>query len=65
MLTRPDHSLIDQSLLARKLYVQGSLTAQFRGHDLPTNGDGFGIAWAGECSSTTAGSVSSRGSSGS
>lgn len=49
VLIRPDHSLIDQSLLARKLHLRGSaLAAQFRHHALPTNGDGFGIAWIGE-----------------
>jgi glutamine amidotransferase len=49
VLTRPDHSLIDQSLLARKLVLQGSsMTAQFRQHDMPTNGDGFGVAWLGD-----------------
>lgn len=49
VLTRPDHSLIDQSLLARKLILHGSaFTSQFPQHDMPTNGDGFGIAWMGE-----------------
>ena len=48
LLTRPDHSLIDQSWLARQLYLHGSPeTAQFREHDLPTNGDGFGVGWYG------------------
>ncbi len=48
VLVRPNHSLIDQSLLARDLYLPGSpLAAQFRGDAFPTNGDGFGVAWKG------------------
>lgn len=48
VLTRPDHSLIDQSLLARELYLPGmAMASQFRGHAFPTNGDGFGVAWSG------------------
>lgn len=48
VLVRPDHSLIDQSLLARDLTLPGDpLAAQFRNHAFPTNGDGFGVAWAG------------------
>lgn len=48
VLVKPDHSLIDQSLLARRLAVPGSgLAAQFPRHDFPTNGDGFGIGWSG------------------
>ncbi|MFV0435129.1 MAG: class II glutamine amidotransferase [Leucobacter sp.] len=48
VLVRPDHSLIDQSLLARNLYLPGvGLAHQFRGREFPTNGDGFGIAWSG------------------
>jgi glutamine amidotransferase len=48
VLAKPDHSLIDQSLLARDLYLPGDGVAQqFRQHAFPTNGDGFGIAWSG------------------
>lgn len=48
VLVRPNHSLIDQSLLARDLYLPGSpLASQFRGGAFPTNGDGFGVAWKG------------------
>ncbi len=48
VLVRPNHSLIDQSLLARDLYLPGDpLASQFRGSAFPTNGDGFGIAWLG------------------
>ena len=48
VLVRPDHSLIDQSLVARKLYLPGiAMSSQFRGHAFPTNGDGFGLAWSG------------------
>lgn len=46
VLIRPDHSLLDQSLLARDRFVPGSyLGSQFRDHAFPTNGDGFGLAW--------------------
>lgn len=48
LLTKPNHSLVDQSINARHLYLPGyPLAAQFRGHEFPTNGDGFGIAWKG------------------
>lgn len=48
VLVKPNHSLIDQSLLARDLIVPADpLGTQFRGHAFPTNGDGFGVAWAG------------------
>ncbi len=48
LLTKPNHSLVDQSINARHLALPGyALAEQFRGHDFPTNGDGFGIAWAG------------------
>lgn len=48
VLVRPNHSLIDQSLLARDLYLPGSpLASQFRDSAFPTNGDGFGVAWRG------------------
>ncbi|PWJ23962.1 glutamine amidotransferase [Branchiibius hedensis] len=48
VLIRPDHSLLDQSLLARDRFVPGSyLGSQFRDHAFPTNGDGFGLAWRG------------------
>lgn len=48
VLVRPDHSLIDQSLTARDLFLPGSaMASQFRDRAFPTNGDGFGIAWSG------------------
>lgn len=48
ILVRPNHSLIDQSLRARELYLPGDpLASQFAHHAFPTNGDGFGMAWAG------------------
>ncbi|MCR2815642.1 class II glutamine amidotransferase [Microbacterium jiangjiandongii] len=48
VLVRPDHSLIDQSLVARRLYLPGTtMASQFREHAFPTNGDGFGLAWSG------------------
>lgn len=48
VLAKPDHSLIDQSLLARDLFLPGpGLAQQFRQHAFPTNGDGFGIGWSG------------------
>lgn len=48
VLAKPNHSLIDQSLLARDLYLpHDPESAQFRHHAFPTNGDGFGIAWSG------------------
>lgn len=48
ILVRPNHSLIDQSLRARELYLPGDpLASQFAHHAFPSNGDGFGMAWAG------------------
>jgi len=48
VLVKPDHSLIDQSLLARDLFLPGpGMAQQFREHAFPTNGDGFGVAWSG------------------
>lgn len=48
VLVRPNHSLLDQSLLARDRTVPASfLGSQFRHHAFPTNGDGFGLAWHG------------------
>jgi glutamine amidotransferase len=48
ILVRPNHSLIDQSLHARELYLPNDpLAARFTNHAFPTNGDGFGMAWAG------------------
>jgi len=48
VLVRPNHSLIDQSLLARELFLPADpLSAQFRDGAFPTNGDGFGVAWQG------------------
>ncbi len=48
VLVNPNHSLIDQSLMARDLYLPGpQWGTQFRDHMFPTNGDGFGIAWSG------------------
>ncbi|MGW5523142.1 hypothetical protein [Gordonia sp. NPDC003950] len=50
LLTRPSHSLVDQSFEARQLYLlPGSPTAtMFRNHAWPTNGDGFGFGWYGD-----------------
>ena len=48
VLVRPNHSLLDQSLTARDLYLPDDVLArQFRGSAFPTNGDGYGLAWAG------------------
>jgi predicted glutamine amidotransferase len=48
LLLKPDHSLIDQSWLARQNYVPGAkLTSMFRHDAFPTNGDGFGVGWYG------------------
>lgn len=48
ILLRPNHSLIDQSLHARELYLPHYRLAEgFAAHAFPTNGDGFGMAWAG------------------
>ena len=48
VLTRPNHSLLDQSLLARDLYLPNlAISSQFRDRAFPTNGDGFGLAWSG------------------
>lgn len=48
ILVRPSHSLIDQSLHARQLYLPREKLAQgFDDYAFPTNGDGFGMAWAG------------------
>ena len=48
VIVRPDHSLIDQSLTARDLFLPTyAPAAQFRDRAFPTNGDGFGVAWAG------------------
>ncbi|WP_417217301.1 class II glutamine amidotransferase [Arthrobacter sp.] len=48
VLTRPNHSLLDQSLLARDLYLpRREISSQFRHRAFPTNGDGFGLAWSG------------------
>ncbi|OAV59901.1 class II glutamine amidotransferase [Enteractinococcus helveticum] len=48
VLVRPNHSLIDQSLHARQLFLPGDpLAALFLDNAFPTNGDGYGIAWAG------------------
>ena len=47
-LTKPDHSLVDQSINARRLSLPGFwLADQFPNNDFPTNGDGFGVAWVG------------------
>ncbi|MFM9377730.1 class II glutamine amidotransferase [Gordonia sp. VNK21] len=49
LLTRPSHSLVDQSFGARQLYLPGApMTTMFRHHAWPTNGDGFGIGWYGD-----------------
>lgn len=47
VLLKPNHSLIDQSLVARELYVPCAGTSPVRYRPEPTNGDGFGIAWQG------------------
>lgn len=48
LLIKPNHSLIDQSFLARRNFVpDADITGQFRHHEFPTNGDGFGIGWYG------------------
>lgn len=48
VLARPNHSLIDQSLRARQLFLPGDpLASGFLDSAFPTNGDGFGMAWAG------------------
>ncbi len=48
IVTKPDHSLVDQSINAHYLRLPDYPYAdQFRNHDFPTNGDGFGAAWNG------------------
>lgn len=48
LLTKPTHSLIDQSWQARQNVVPGDpQMGQFRHHAFPTNGDGFGVGWYG------------------
>ena len=48
VLVRPNHSLIDQSLHARHLFLPGDpLASVFLDNAFPTNGDGYGIAWTG------------------
>jgi predicted glutamine amidotransferase len=48
LLLKPDHSLIDQSWMARRNFVTGDKSmCMFRKDALPTNGDGFGIGWYG------------------
>lgn len=48
LLTKPNHSLVDQSINARYLTLPDyRMAEQFRNHDFPTNGDGFGVAWMG------------------
>ena len=52
VLVRPNHSLIDQSLRAKQLFLPGDpLAADFLDNAFPTNGDGFGMAWAGRAGS--------------
>lgn len=49
LITKPTHSLVDQSINARYLALPGDpMAEQFPHHDFPTNGDGFGVAWLGE-----------------
>ncbi len=49
LLTRPEHSLIDQSLFATMNYVTGDPEMDmFRNDAFPTNADGFGFGWYGE-----------------
>lgn len=46
LLSLPNHSLIHQSLNARQLALPSYKYArQFRNHDFPTQGEGFGMAW--------------------
>ena len=48
VLVRPNHSLLDQGLLARDLFLPGDpIAKQFPRSAFPTNGDGFGVAWRG------------------
>lgn len=48
VLVRPNHSLIDQSLRARQLFLPDDpLASMFLDNAFPTNGDGFGMAWEG------------------
>lgn len=48
VLIKPNHSLLDQSLLARDLFLPGiEMATQFPHRAFPTNGDGFGVAWSG------------------
>ena len=48
LVTRPNHSLVDQSINARYLDVANfPYSEQFAHHDFPTNGDGFGLAFVG------------------
>lgn len=48
LVTKPNHSLVDQSINARYLDVADfEYSEQFAHHDLPTNGDGFGLAFVG------------------
>lgn len=48
LLTKPNHSLVDQSINARHLGLgDAPMAQQFRDHNFPTNGDGFGLAWVG------------------
>lgn len=49
LVTKPNHSLVDQSINARYLALPGDpLADQFPHREFPTNGDGFGVAWLGE-----------------
>lgn len=48
LLTKPEHSLIDQSFNALHLTSpQAEAALVKRQHDFPTNGEGFGVAWKG------------------
>ncbi len=48
LVSKPDHSLIHQSLNARQLALPGvSFARQFPGNDFPTQGEGYGVAWVG------------------
>ena len=49
LVTKPDHSLVDQSINARRLVVRNYRWAEmFPGDRFPTNGEGFGLAFVGQ-----------------
>lgn len=49
VVTRPEHSLIDQSFNAVHLTdPHDPMSTMIRKHDYPTQGEGFGLAWRGK-----------------